>query len=401
MHSVIKTIFRVAHSQGHHFFLWRLPRDKALACMVSFAQNAATKGPKKRLSYPRRLFHLNRVGFVMHGAEKNSPNRFFFEADLLYHGSMNHLKYPTKLKDSSMAKPYQEGLKNAASSSPEEPLHLESFPTRLAKQDISKEGFMQNVRLCTAEIKKKTLQKVVISRQKSMKKPAVFEEFDFYEMLLKIYPDSFVSLVHSPLVGTWIVASPEVLITLNKRQVLETVSLAGTQLFDEKQSLRSALWSHKEIEEQSLVTKHIIDCFKSMRLRDFDYEGPRTVQTGGVLHLKSFFSVDTKRIRTSYLADKILTALHPTSAVCGTPYPKAQALIRRLEPHQRGYYTGFLGPLNVRGESHLFVNIRTMRLFDTHLVFYAGTGITRDSVPLAEWQETEWKIHALFKAIFL
>ena len=38
-----------------------------------------------------------------------------------------------------------------------------------------------------------------------------------------------------------------------------------------------------------------------------------------------------------------------------------------------------------------YVNIRTAQLFQDQIVFYAGAGITEDSVAEAEWKETEAK----------
>jgi hypothetical protein len=39
-------------------------------------------------------------------------------------------------------------------------------------------------------------------------------------------------------------------------------------------------------------------------------------------------------------------ALHPTPAVAGQPKEEAICFIKQLEPHDRAYYTGFLGPLD-------------------------------------------------------
>ena len=277
------------------------------------------------------------------------------------------------------------------------------MPPDLSHVDFDKETFIHKVKECIQIIEQGDCEKIVLSRQRTISFPKKFNLFYFYQNLLHLYPDSFVSLVHSFYTGTWIVASPEQLLGVKADGTLETVSLAGTQLFDKTKPIEEARWSHKEIEEQSLVTKYIIDCFKSIRLREFDFEGPRTTRSGDILHLKTTFTINPQamQVQIPHLPDVLLHILHPTSAVCGIPQQKAEAFIHEIEPHFRDYYTGFLGPVHVDGESHLFVTIRAARLFRSHLVFYSGMGITRDSKPFEEWKETEWKIHSLFKAAFL
>ena len=145
-----------------------------------------------------------------------------------------------------------------------------------------------------------------------------------------MHPNTFVSLLSSPLLGTWIGASPEPLLCLDRKKILRSVALAGTKQLKQHQNVSQVLWSHKEIEEQALVTKYIIECCKSIRLREFDLDGPRTVQIGELFHLQSSFTIHTKSLKRPFLADTILKLLHPTSAVCGIPKNKSTAIYRFL-----------------------------------------------------------------------
>jgi isochorismate synthase len=81
--------------------------------------------------------------------------------------------------------------------------------------------------------------------------------------------------------------------------------------------------------------------------------------------------------------------------------PKAPALriIAEQELHDREFYSGFLGPVNMHDESHLFVNLRTMKIIGNEATFYAGCGITEDSNPVKEWYETEMKIETLMRVV--
>ncbi|HRW99534.1 MAG TPA: chorismate-binding protein [Cyclobacteriaceae bacterium] len=55
--------------------------------------------------------------------------------------------------------------------------------------------------------------------------------------------------------------------------------------------------------------------------------------------------------------------------------------------------------MNYKSESNIFVNLRCMQWSNTEAELYAGAGVTTDSVPEAEWEETEMKMNTLLKVI--
>jgi isochorismate synthase len=264
--------------------------------------------------------------------------------------------------------------------------------------------FEQAVAQALAEIEAGTFQKVVLSRTKTAELPADFEVLTAFNRLCDAYPNAFVSLVSLPDEGCyWLGATPETLVSVDADGQFRTVSLAGTQpaTAPDGSAIRpgGARWSQKEIEEQALVSRYIIECFKKIRLREYVENGPKTVQAGNLLHLRTDFCVDTQAVHFPQLGTVMLELLHPTSAVCGLPQAPALAFIQRHEGYDRRYYSGFLGPVNVGGESHLFVNLRTMKLEGTRATLYAGAGITEDSDPHAEWLETELKCQTLLGVV--
>lgn len=113
------------------------------------------------------------------------------------------------------------------------------------------------------------------------------------------------------------------------------------------------------------------------------------------MHLKTEYIVDTKAMDFPQLPGLMLGLLHPTSAVCGTPKQEAIDFISATESHDRSMYSGYLGPVNLSNATHLFVNLRTVEIKENHAVFYAGCGITEDSDPAKEWQETQMKCQTL------
>jgi isochorismate synthase len=248
------------------------------------------------------------------------------------------------------------------------------------------------------------MQKVVLSRTKEIILDNDFEVFEAFDKLCSTYPNAFVSVVSLPHLGIILMgASPERLVSQDKNGIFRTMALAATQSAFDKDGQpivpSEAMWRQKEIEEQSLVCRYIINCFKKIRLREYDEEGPKTTIAGNLMHLQTDFIVDTQFVNFPQLASVMLELLHPTSAVCGMPKTPATQFILENEGYDREFYSGFLGPINIDQESHIFVNLRTMKLQKKMATLYAGCGITADSNPEKEWLETEMKCQTLLDII--
>jgi isochorismate synthase len=81
------------------------------------------------------------------------------------------------------------------------------------------------------------------------------------------------------------------------------------------------------------------------------------------------------------------------------PKMEALAFIQQHEGYDREFYSGYLGPVNLEGETHLFVNLRCMKIQNNSATLYAGGGITEDSEPEKEWQETEMKCQTMLSVL--
>jgi isochorismate synthase len=265
-----------------------------------------------------------------------------------------------------------------------------------------KETYLKTISSVIEKIKNSPLKKVVISRKKKIGDLNGDAYSLGFKKLCEGYPNAFISMVFlADINQIWIGASPEILVSENKDGIFKTVALAGTQsAFDiNNKEIRSidALWSHKEIEEQALVSRYIINCLKKIRVREYEEEGPKTIKAGNLLHLNSTYIIDSKTINFSNLSTVMLDLLHPTSAVCGMPKELAEEAISQAENYDRELYSGYLGPVNIENESHLFVNLRTLKIENYEVFAYAGGGITEDSDPEKEWQETELKLATIQK----
>lgn len=264
---------------------------------------------------------------------------------------------------------------------------------------FDKDGFQQMVAEAVTDIREGHFQKVVPSRIKEVKLPADFDAVNNFVRLTEAYPRAFVFHTYIPEVGEWMGATPETLIEIENGNLFRTVSLAGTQKYHAGTDTSDIAWTQKDIEEQAMVSRYIINCFKKIRLREFTEHGPKTVIAGNLIHLKTTFEVDMQETGFFNLGSVMLNLLHPTSAVCGMPKDAAATFISSHEPHERKFYSGFLGPVNNSQDTHVFVNLRCMEIFRGCAHLHAGAGVTEDSNPAKEWVETELKCNTLLNVI--
>lgn len=264
-------------------------------------------------------------------------------------------------------------------------------------------SYIEKVKIAQTEIEKGELKKVVIAEKKSYETITEIDYVSLFIETIETYPDAFVSMVYVPNQGIWLGASPEVLISVDKNQIFKTVALAGTKVVKTGDAACDAQWTQKEIQEQALVERYIVDCFKKIRLREYEEDGPKTVRAGSLWHLKSTFSVDLVEQKFEHLPQVMLKLLHPTSAVCGTPKEKALEIINQTENFDREYYAGYLGAVNLSIdnyiETHIYVNLRCAKLFNNFADIYIGAGITSDSVAEKEEKEIAYKSEIILKVL--
>ncbi len=264
-------------------------------------------------------------------------------------------------------------------------------------ESMRKDTFLQLIQKGIQAIERERFEKVVLSRFRRVDLPKNFDAVSSFFRLCEYYPNAFISLVYLPNEGIWMGATPETLIHVDSKQIFRTISLAGTQVKSLFKYPSEATWTQKEIAEQALVSRYIINCFKKIRLREFKEKGPHTVVAGDLLHLCTSFSVDMKEVNFPELGSVMLELLHPTSAICGMPKPAALDFINIYEQYNRKFFTGYLGPVNIHDDTHLFVNLRCMQIAYAHAFLYAGAGITIDSSPEKEWQEIATKMDIVKK----
>ena len=235
------------------------------------------------------------------------------------------------------------------------------------------EVFESGILACQAE----ELKKVVISHRISTDHPAdlsvvrrrdaagsylIFWQETPSSWLLSRTPERLLSL--TPFEDSWRITTEAVGGTLENNSLSALTPGEDEKLREEHELIVQGIYE----ELGSLWRPHTsVPNFEQLRLRT-------------LTHLRTILSGVGPSERG---VSQLLKALHPTAAVAG--YPKAEALqvISRLEPHKRGWYTGYVG-VAYGGSLELAVILRSLlgslNSQGTPIVYaHAGCGILADS----------------------
>ncbi|SFC32162.1 isochorismate synthase [Zunongwangia mangrovi] len=260
-----------------------------------------------------------------------------------------------------------------------------------------------------AEIKSGSMKKVVLARKEQ--NPTQLSVLSIFKNVLENYPKAFCYIWSHPESGIWIGATPETLVKVERNR-FKTMALAGTQAF--KGTIDEAAWTPKEVEEQQIVSDEIVQKLKDFKVAagEINLSDPYTVKAGNLLHIRT----DISGVLDNDNLSNLLESLHPTPAVCGFPRENAKEFILKNEHSDREFYSGFLGEINLKQEvkrnsnrrnqenqayasiskqSQIFVNLRCMKLTEGKAEIFIGGGITADSNPAAEWEETVNKSYTI------
>lgn len=240
-------------------------------------------------------------------------------------------------------------------------------------------------------IKDAKWQKVVTSRVLILDERINLGE-TFGKLCLK-YPDAYIFCFHTPATGTWIGASPELLLRSRNKELL-TVSLAGTKPIEQI----NEPWDEKNISEQNIVTNYIVDTLTVGGI-SCQISSVKTIQAGPVCHLSTSIKGNLKEELTNSALEILLKNLSPTPALCGYPKKEAYSFIQQNENFSRGCYGGFSGPFFKADDFNFFVTLRCARIEYDRTALFAGGGINEMSKPNDEWEETENKLKTLLGSL--
>lgn len=271
------------------------------------------------------------------------------------------------------------------------------LPDDATAESFGKDSYLADFRKYHTQLTRNAFRKLVLARQKMVPDTRNIPLSNLFAKACHNYPRMFVALVSTPLSGTWLIATPEILLDGDGTRWC-TMALAGTmKLSAEEMNTEGerVAWSPKNIQEQRLVASYIAKCLEKSGIA-YSEEGPYTTRAADLVHLRSDF---TFTMEDKAMVGPLVASLHPTPAVCGLPKQEAWRYIVANEHNCRRYYSGFAGPLSLQGHTHLYVSLRCMEIEAGRFRLYAGGGLLRESNEDSEWQETENKMHTMLSLI--
>lgn len=211
-----------------------------------------------------------------------------------------------------------------------------------------------------------------------------------FSRLRTISPAPFAAFLEAP--GRTIVSASPELFLRTAGPFVETRPIKGTRPRFKEPSLdhRAAeelVASDKERAELVMIT----DLERNDLGRVCAYgsvEVTRLAERQSFAQVHHLVSTVRGQLRNDVHPIDIFEACFPGGSITGAPKRRATEIIAELEPEPRGLYTGAIGFFGLDGISQFNIAIRTIEIAHGEARYGVGSGITIDSDPDREFQET-------------
>lgn len=258
---------------------------------------------------------------------------------------------------------------------------------RYAHGETSVTAFRAAVEEALRRIGRGELAKVVLAHDLVATADAPIDSRFLLAGLADRYPDCWTFAVEG-LVG----ATPELLVGLHAGQVTSRV-LAGTTTrggdqADDRRRHLALLRSGKDREEHRYAAESLIDALVPLCSTVTSSDAPYLLELSNVAHLATDV---TGTVLPGRDVLDLVSAVHPTAAVGGTPTDRAVVAIREIESMDRGRYAGPVGWVDAAGDGEWGIALRCAQLDGRTARLFAGCGIVADSDPDAEVLEAQAK----------
>jgi menaquinone-specific isochorismate synthase len=245
------------------------------------------------------------------------------------------------------------------------------------------------------ELNKGSVKKLVLSRAYNFHLNSKIIWSSLLNELFKRFPDCYLFYIkknNSVFFGS----SPEMFLKVTDN-VAEVESVAGSAPRGEKlesdyeleRSLRTSEKNHKEhIFVSEFISNILIHYSDNVRI----IEEKQIRKLDNIQHLITRISAELNSKENLF---ELIDSLFPTPAVCGVPKESAMNLIRKLESHDRGLYSGLVGIMDFEGNCELAVSIRSALVRESKVTAFAGAGLVKNSDAEEEFLEINLKLNTI------
>jgi aminodeoxychorismate synthase component I len=235
-----------------------------------------------------------------------------------------------------------------------------------------------------------------------LESPFTGDPWILYQELRRINPAPFACYLHLPEVQV-VGSSPERFLRLGPDRVAESRPIKGTRprggTPDEDARLRQGLACSEKDRAENLMIVDLVrnDLGRVCKLGSIHVPELLVVEDyATVFQLVSTIRGELDKGRSAL---DLVRACFPGGSMTGAPKIEAMKIIDRLEPVQRGIYSGSIGYLDFAGPMDLNIVIRTIVVKGGTAYYNVGGAVVADSDPGAEYQETLVKARALISAL--
>lgn len=243
------------------------------------------------------------------------------------------------------------------------------------------------------------LDKVVLSRLLKIDAARPIDALHLWQAINQQNPAGY--NFHLPLgESTLIGASPELLLRKQGNRItscpLAGSARRGRDSATDQQAQAGLLASAKDAHEHRIVAQAIHRRLHA-HCDSLEIPAPSLMSTPTLWHLATHVEATVNNPAENALS--LACRLHPTPALCGTPWPQARQLIHSLEPFDRGWFGGIVGWCDSQGNGEWVVTIRCGEVHRQQITLFAGAGIVPGSQPESEWHETGVKLSTMLHAL--
>ncbi len=214
-----------------------------------------------------------------------------------------------------------------------------------------------------------------------------------YEFLLKQQPVPFAALINRE-PGAILSFSPELFFHTSQGRItvrpMKGTWARGRNIKEDREAERRLVLDKKNRSEHVMI----VDLLRNDLGRICKFG---SIEVENLFHAERYktllqmTSTISGTLRDDLTPSEVFKSVFPSGSITGAPKRRTMEIIRELERHPRGIYTGAIGYFGPNGEACFNVAIRTIELTGKDLRLGVGGGITADSVVDEEYEECRLK----------
>ncbi|MEG9436738.1 aminodeoxychorismate synthase component I [Edaphobacter sp. HDX4] len=260
-----------------------------------------------------------------------------------------------------------------------------------AKLDIALEDYTRKILAIKSYIEAGDTYQVNFTDSVTM--PVPHDAASSFAVLAKAQPVAYSALLHTA--GHHILSlSPELFFRIQDGRIttrpMKGTMSRGLDLAEDQQQTARLLSDAKNRSEHVMI----VDLLRNDLGKVCSMGSVRVDQLFSVERYRTLLQMTSTvsgELAPSLTFGDISRAIFPSGSITGAPKIRTMQIIRQLERHPRGIYTGAIGHISPSGDATFSVAIRTLVLHNRVATMGVGGGIVADSDPASEYRECQLK----------